>query len=177
MPVSSTSGLQLISTMIRAFVTQGRSFIASYSRFSTGSLHSPQRTLAQNVPQDTLSQGHATRKSGSAVDVQAEHVKSGMKGEKGELDAASPNRDLRARLLEREDTKSGNPEGVGFAEQVGGQSASADAYAAGARSATREEHKGEAAATAAPSLFFTFRRTLALGSDAVRAAEIHEGYV
>lgn len=76
-----------------------------------------------------------------------------------------------------EDTKSGNPEGVGFAEQVGGQSASADSYAAGARSARREEHKDEAAATAAPSLFFTFRRTLGLGSDAVRAAEIHEGYV
>ncbi|KLO06900.1 hypothetical protein SCHPADRAFT_909953 [Schizopora paradoxa] len=78
------------------------------------------------------------------------------------MDAASSGRDLKARSLSREDTKGGNPEGVGFAEQVGGQSASADA--SGTSHVKREEHKDEEAAT--PGLFSTIKRSLGMGSDA-----------
>jgi len=147
--------------------THSRLAACSRTRLASGrSLHSSHQVLAEKVPQDTLSQGHATGKTGSAKDVHAEYVKAGMQAKEssdGQVDATSRNRDLKAHSLDHD--KSGNPEGVGFEDQVGSQSASADARSGmGSTSDGRKEERDEEAAT--PGLFSTIKSKLRVGTDA-----------
>jgi len=96
--------------------------------------HWHHRSFADGTHSGTLSQGHATQKKGvGAKDVQAEQVTkaSGARNESekdaGAMDSASPSSNLNAKETARKEDKGetkGNPEGIGFADQVGGQSAS-----------------------------------------------------
>jgi len=120
--------------------------------------------LNNKFPDKTLTQGHASKTSKGPKDVQEQSVKSGLetkrKGTSNPMDAASPSRNPKP---ESTTTESGNKENVGFAEQVGGQSASADAFEKGDGGGQRNVHRDEEAAT--PGVFSSIKRMLGFGTD------------
>ena len=129
--------LRVDASVIRTWLSQ-RSQIASFAtsdRLSeTGETQWKRPNYGEGFPHKTLRQGHildpvyrATQK-----DPHAEAARSGFAARKNlgfehPYEAASPRRGTSFATTE-ERKSSGNPEGVGFADQVGGQSAAVGVF-------------------------------------------------
>ena len=95
---------------------------------------SPVVTKDQKFPHGTLEQDHALEKSHSARDTQAESVKAGLERRlEGKGAAAMDAAPHSSQPKVQSGSTRGNPEGVGFAEQVGSASSTADMFSSGGR--------------------------------------------
>jgi len=146
--------------LARPLVTQNRRLLhASSALFAADSKKG-------DFPNDTLDQGNVSKRDKGVRDAHADAAHSGYEASKGEdghpMDAASPENAPKTRSA----STSGNPEQVGFAEQVGGQSASADhlGKSGGSESGGRNAQRDEEAAT--PGVFSTLKRMIGFGTDA-----------
>ncbi|KLO15134.1 hypothetical protein SCHPADRAFT_938998 [Schizopora paradoxa] len=129
------SHLRVDTSVVRTWLSQ-RSQIASFAttdRLSDTSETRP--NYGEGFPHKTLRQGHILDPVYRATqrDPHAEAARSGFAARKNlgfehPYEAASPRRGTRFATTDEERKGSGNPEGVGFADQVGGQSAAVGVF-------------------------------------------------
>lgn len=121
-------------------------------------------------PHEKLEQGHTSKKASGVKDTQAESAKAGFKrargGDESGMDVASDSAQSKA----RSPSNGGNPEQIGFVEQVGGASSSSNKFDNGesqgggdSRSEGRTAHGDEEAQ--APGLLSSLKQAIGLNTN------------